>query len=149
MLTPFNLFATVLSYIPTQSKGLVEEKYNYLVVVSPLIYQKSEDLKMKNILTELYYGNVDPQARGFKKDSYLQKQMSILSKCETELTSKLDGEEKTAFLSFANAFNVILGESELDSFIVGFRLGARFIYDTFVDSTAPYEDFLREVNNES
>ena len=26
---------------------------------------------MKNIITELYYGNIDPQARGFKKDSYL------------------------------------------------------------------------------
>ena len=79
----------------------------------------------------------------------MQKQMSILSKCVTELTGKLYGEEKKAFLSFANASNIILGESELDSFIVGFRLGARFIYDTFVDSTAPYEDFLREVNNES
>lgn len=104
---------------------------------------------MKNIITELYYGNIDPQARGFKKDSYLQKQMSILSKSEAELTDKLDGEVKKAFLSFANASNVILGESELDSFIVGFRLGARFIYDTFVDNTALYEDFLREVNNES
>ena len=104
---------------------------------------------MKNIITELYYGNIDPQARGFKKDSYLQKQMSILSKSEAELTDKLDGEVKKAFLSFANASNVILGESELDSFIVGFRLGARFIYDTFVDSTAPYEDFLRGGNNES
>lgn len=49
---------------------------------------------MKNIITELYYGNIYPQARGFKKDSYLQKQMSILSKCEAELTDKLDGEEK-------------------------------------------------------
>ena len=92
---------------------------------------------MKNIITELYYGNIDPQVRGFKKDSYLQKQMSILSKSEAELTDKLDGEVKKAFLSFANDSNVILGESELDSFIVGFRLGARFIYDTFVDSTAP------------
>ena len=104
---------------------------------------------MKNIITELYYGNIDPQARGFKKDSYLQKQMSILSKSEAELTDKLDGEVKKAFLSFANASNVILGESELDSFIVGFRLGARFIYDTFVDSTAPYKYFLREVNSKS
>lgn len=104
---------------------------------------------MKNIITELYYGNIDPQARGFKKDSYLQKQMSILSKSEAVLTDKLDGEVKKAFLSFVNASNVILGESELDRFIIGFRLGARFIYDTFVDSTASYEDFLREVNNES
>lgn len=104
---------------------------------------------MKNILTELYYGNIDPQARGFKKDSCLQKQMSILSNCEEVLTEKLGGDEKKAFLSFVNASNIVLGESELDSFLVGFRLGARFIYDTFVDDTTPYEDFLREVNNES
>ena len=58
---------------------------------------------MKNIITELYYGNIDPQVRGFKKDSYLQKQMSILSKSEAELTDKLDGEVKKAFLSFANS----------------------------------------------
>jgi hypothetical protein len=37
-----------------------------------------------------------------------------------------------------------LGESELDSFIVGFRLGARIIYDTFVNDDTPYEDFLKE-----
>lgn len=104
---------------------------------------------MKNILTELYYGNIDPQARGFKKDSYLQKQMNILSSCEEALTKKLTGYEKKTFLSFVNASNIVLGESELDSFLVGFRLGARLIYDTFVDSAAPYEDFLREDNNES
>jgi len=34
---------------------------------------------MKNFITELYYGNIDPQSRGFKKDSYLQKQMKILT----------------------------------------------------------------------
>lgn len=88
---------------------------------------------MKNIITELYCGNVDPQARGFKKDSYLQKQMSILSKCETELTGKLYGEEKKAFLSFANASNIILGESELDSFIVGFRLGVYIYFELGID----------------
>ena len=73
---------------------------------------------MKNIIKELYYGNIDPQARGFQKGSYLQ--------------------------AFANASNIVLGESELDSFLVGFRLGARFAYDTFVDNSAPYCDFLKE-----
>ena len=27
---------------------------------------------MKNIIKELYYGNIDPQAYGFQKGSYLQ-----------------------------------------------------------------------------
>ena len=89
---------------------------------------------MKNVISELYYGNIDPQARGFKNGSFLKKQMAILSESETMLTEKL----------IVNASDVILGESELDSFIVGFRLGARIIYDTFVNDDTPYEDFLKE-----
>jgi hypothetical protein len=99
---------------------------------------------MKNVISELYYSNIDPQARGFKNGSFLKKQMAVLSESEAMLTEKLTGEEKKAFLSFVNASDFILGESELDSFIVGFRLGARIIYDTFVSDDTPYEDFLKE-----
>lgn len=99
---------------------------------------------MKNFIKELYYGNIDPQARGFKNGSYLKKQMTILSESEAMLTDRLTGDEKKAFLSFVNASDVILGESELDSFIVGFRLGANLVFDTFVNNDAPYDDFLKE-----
>ena len=37
---------------------------------------------MKNVISELYYGNIDPQARGFKNGSFLKKQMAILSESE-------------------------------------------------------------------
>ena len=36
------------------------------------------------------------------------------------------------------------GESVLDSFITGFRLGAQFTFDTFVTSKAPYTDYLKD-----
>ena len=55
----------------------------------------------------------------------LKKQMTILSESESLLTDRLTGDEKKMFLTFVNASDIILGESELDSFIVGFRLGAR------------------------
>ena len=99
---------------------------------------------MKNFIKELYYGNIDPQARGFKNGSYLKKQMTILSESEALLIDRLTGDEKKLFLAFVNASDIILGESELDSFIVGFRLGAMLILDTFVNSDTPYEDFLKE-----
>ena len=99
---------------------------------------------MKNFIKELYYGNIDPQARGFKNGSYLKKQMTILSESEALLTDRLTGDEKKMFLTFVNASDIILGESELDSFIVGFRLGARLTLDTFVNNVTPYEDFLKE-----
>lgn len=80
----------------------------------------------------------------FKKDSYLQKQMTILADSEEVLNRTLTGEDKEAFRSFANASSIIMSESELDSFIVGFRLGARMIYDTFVDDTSVFESLIKE-----
>ena len=60
------------------------------------------------------------------------------------LTERLTGDEKKAFLSFVDASDVILGESELGSFIVRFRLGARLIFDTLVNDDTPYDDLLNE-----
>ena len=37
-----------------------------------------------------------------------------------------------------------MGESNLDSFIVGFRLGAKMIFDTFCSHDAPFESYLKE-----
>ena len=99
---------------------------------------------MKNIIEELFYGNIDPQARAVKKGSYIQKQMAVLANNESFLNEKLTGEEKKAFTSFVDASSVILGKSELDSFMVGLRLGARFVYDTFVDNKTLYNNLLVE-----
>ena len=99
---------------------------------------------MKNIIEELFYGNIDPQARAVKKDSHIQKQMTILANSESLLNEKLTGEEKKVFASFVDASSVILGKSELDSFMLGFRLGARFVYDTFVDTKTLYNNLLEE-----
>ena len=54
---------------------------------------------MKNFIKELYYGNIDPQARGFKNGSYLKKQMTILSESEALLTDRLTGDEKNLIVS--------------------------------------------------
>ena len=51
---------------------------------------------------------------------------------------------KKKFLDFCNAWSVVNGESNLDSFIMGFRLGAQFAYDTFVNDEAPFKDLLKE-----
>lgn len=51
---------------------------------------------------------------------------------------------KKKFLEFVNACGIVNGESNLDSFIMGFRLGANFTYDTFVSDEAPFMDLLKE-----
>ena len=99
---------------------------------------------MGNFIEEFYYGNLDPQARSTKHNKAVQKQMEILMLNEDYLTEKLSGESKKKFLDFVNAWGVVNGESNLDSFIMGFRLGANFTYDTFVSIESPFQDLLKE-----
>ena len=98
---------------------------------------------MKNFIEELFYGNIDPQARGYTKDSNIKKVSDSAIDIEEKLTTMLNDEEKTLFLDFVNAHSEIMGETSLDSFIVGFRLGARFTYDTFISESAPFYDFIK------
>ena len=49
--------------------------------------------------------------------------------------------KKKLFHDFVNANSELLGESTLDSFILGFRLGAKFTYDTFISDEAPYYNY--------
>lgn len=95
---------------------------------------------MASFIEELYYGNIDPQARSTKQNQRVQEQLKILAKNETLLTSALSDELKKRFLEYVNAWAVVNGESTLDSFIVGFRLGANFAYDAFSDTKAQLRD---------
>ena len=99
---------------------------------------------MGKFIEEFYYGNLDPQARSTEQNKAMQKQMEVLMLNEDYLTEKLSGESKKKFLDFVNAWGVVNGESNLDSFIMGFRLGANFTYDTFVSTESPFQDLLKE-----
>ena len=83
---------------------------------------------MGKFIEEFYYGNLDPQARSTKQNKTVQKQMEVLMLNEDFLTENLSGESKKKFLDFVNAWGVVNGESNLDSFIMGFRLGANFTF---------------------
>ena len=100
---------------------------------------------MAKFIEEFFYGNIDPQARSTKQNKAVQKQMEVLMLNEDFLTENLSGDSKKKFLAFCNAWSVVNGESNLDSFIMEFRLGAKFTYDTFVNENAPFQDLLKEV----
>ena len=99
---------------------------------------------MTNLIEEFYYGNINPLARSFEQNQKVQRDMQTLTDSEEFLTDKLSGEEKKRFLQYVDSFATINGESTLDSFITGFRLGAQFDFDTFVASKAPYTDYLKD-----
>ena len=99
---------------------------------------------MTNFIEEFYYGNIDPQARSFEQNKKVQRDMQMLNESEDFLTNKLSGEEKKRFLQYVDAWASVNGESTLDSFITGFRLGVQFVFDTFVTTKAPYIDYLKD-----
>lgn len=99
---------------------------------------------MTNFIEEFYYGNIDPQARSSEQNKKSQRDMQTLNESEVFLTDKLSGEEKKRFLQYVDAWAAVNGESTLDGFIIGFRLGAQFTFDTFVTDKAPYMDYLKE-----
>ena len=86
---------------------------------------------MANFIEELFYGNIDPQKRGYHKDHRIVKVSDHINELEDELTERLQGKAKDLFLGFCNAYDELMGAAELDAFVVGFRMGARFAADTF------------------
>ena len=99
---------------------------------------------MPGFIEQFHYGNIEPQARGISTNKTMAKELGVLNDAEEYLTSKLSGEEKKKFLNFVNATSVVNGETALDSFIVGFRLGAAVTLDTVVSNDTPFTNLLNE-----
>ena len=87
---------------------------------------------MSNVIEELYYGNLEPQELTTEITPKLKKKLSSLAKKEEELSVILPEKEKELFANYVSAHNEFSSISNSDSFISGFRLGARFAYDTFI-----------------
>lgn len=89
---------------------------------------------MSDFIEDFYYGNIEPQECTTELNVELKKKLGQLTQTEEQLTSKLTEEEKAIFLKYASQSSEFLCISNADSFISGFRLGAKFTYDTFFKS---------------
>ena len=87
---------------------------------------------MSNIIEDFYYGNIEPQEISTERSFELKKKLDQLTQIEEQLTAKLTEKEKTLFMKYASQSSEFLCVSNADSFIAGFRLGAKFTYNTFV-----------------
>ncbi len=87
---------------------------------------------MSGFIEDFYYGNIEPQECCLELKNELKKKLNSLTKKEEMLNSRLSGEEKDLFVTYVSTYNDFLTVSIADSFISGFRFGAKFTYDTFV-----------------
>lgn len=88
---------------------------------------------MSDFIEDFYYGNIEPQEISTTLSTELKRKLDLLSQTEEQLTSKLTDEEKELFIKYASRSSEFLCVSNADSFVAGFRLGARFTYDTFIE----------------
>ena len=89
---------------------------------------------MSSVLEDFYYGNIEPQELTTEITLKLKKKLSALVKKEEELTAMLPEKEKELFANYVLSYNEFSSIGNSDSFISGFRLGARFTYDTFIEN---------------
>ncbi len=90
---------------------------------------------MSNIIEDFYYGNIEPQEVNSELTPKLKKKLNNLAEKEEQLTARLTGEDKEMFKNYVSAYIDFSTISNADSFISGFRFGAKFTYDTFVKNT--------------
>lgn len=87
---------------------------------------------MSNIIEDFYYGNIEPQECNSELTPKLKKKLNALADKEKQLVARLNGEDKELFQNYVSAYIEFSTTSNADSFISGFRLGAKLTYDTFV-----------------
>ena len=98
---------------------------------------------MPNILEDLYYGNLSPCHRAIRPDSHVKKLMQKQSDLETKLNGSFTEEQRADFEQYLSVTADLLDANCLDSFITGFRLGARFAHEIFVGTDAPFAELTK------
>ena len=93
---------------------------------------------MLNLIEDLYYGNIEAQALQTHITPKLKQKLKALSEKEEYLRNTLSDESLKAFKEYTDMYNEFSCLSCLDSFIGGFKCGAKLIYDTFVGQASQH-----------
>lgn len=79
---------------------------------------------MPSILTELFYGNIDPNSPSMDARPGYRKAMQLLVQIERDLLPLLSGESERLFHRFSEAYSELNDLVSLEKFTYGFQLGA-------------------------
>ena len=77
-----------------------------------------------NIIEELWYGNISPCERDFKKGSEYSELLGYIVRHEEDLQKRLNDEEKEILEKFTECTNEMHGIAEWEAFERGYVLGA-------------------------
>lgn len=84
---------------------------------------------MPDIISDLYYGNIQPYDRSYRKGSRSAELIQVISESEDWLTEHLEGKAKVKLLNYINAQNELNATAAYEGFQEGFLLGAKLIME--------------------
>ena len=92
------------------------------------------------ILEEFWYGNIQPNDREVVPGSRLAKLLKLVAKNEENLAPMLSEDAKAVFEKLKDSQDELSSMNERDSFVLGFRLGAKFMLEVMEDMDIPFID---------
>ena len=81
------------------------------------------------MLSELWYGNIEPQDRTIPRNSEHKKLLSKICEYEEKFRGILSPEQQKDFEDYENATISVTAICEEAAFIYGFRLGAKIMLE--------------------
>jgi hypothetical protein len=85
----------------------------------------------RNIVEDFYYGSLCPGRTHFREGTEYARLRDTVFTNQEILGRRLEGVEKHLFTQLVNAQTEVLEGENLENFLEGWKLGARFMLDTF------------------
>ena len=98
-----------------------------------------------NFIEELYYGNINPNEKRYKKATPYDEALSVFTANEDKLKEALSGEHLKLFNDLVNASDEISATNGVENFKIGFRLGVKMMCDIlFIEESKVFKVVLKE-----
>ena len=89
---------------------------------------------MRKVLEDFYCGNITLSEKETQPGSELQRAISTAAQCESQLAGGLDEVGQAPLTKLNEAQNEINSSTEMENFILGFRLGVRIMAECMDDN---------------
>ena len=95
---------------------------------------------MRNILEDLYYGNISPYDKRIAANSELRCLVGCVADCEDQLTERLNDKGQKILKRLISAQHEIDDITAKEFFILGFRLGVRLVTECMEENDGALMD---------
>jgi len=85
---------------------------------------------MRNILEELWYGNISPQEQSTEHNREIKSLLGLIGKNRDTLSADLSQEQKATLEKFEDCIVEMYSIVEREAFAYGFRIGGRLMLET-------------------